>query len=86
MTRSEAELKMIDIQIESLTKQVEEQTTAMMRRAEEMKDAAGRGYDLTCHAANVSSVATELAVLSARLDTLTQTRRMIRDIVSIDVA
>ena len=86
MTRSEAELKMIDIDIESLTKQVEEQAATMMRRAEEMKDAAGRGYDLTCHATNVSSAATELAVLSARLDTLTQTRKVIRNIVRIDVA
>jgi len=75
MTRHEAELMMIESDIENLTQQMSSQTDWMMRQAEEMKQAVERGYDLTCHASNLTSAATELAVMSARLDTLHRAKK-----------
>lgn len=75
MTRQEAELLMIEDDINSLKASIKRETEWLMRQATEMKQGAEHGYDLTCHASNVTSAAIELATISARLDSLNRARK-----------
>ena len=70
MTRSEAQEMLIGNEIKAVQSQIASQTDRMMRFAEEMQQAVERGYDLSCPASHLSSVATELACLGARLAAL----------------
>jgi malonyl CoA-acyl carrier protein transacylase len=81
MTRQEHEAMIINEDIKNIEKQMASQVEWLMRQAEEMKQGVERGYDLGCHANNVSSAATELAIMAARLDSLKRIQKTFHEAV-----
>ena len=80
MTRSDAQEMLIGNEIKAVQSRIASQTDRMMRFAEEMQQAVERGYDLSCPASNLSSVATDLACLGARLEALRHAEQAMREI------
>ena len=72
---------LIGNEIKAVQSRIASQTDRMMRMAEEMQQAVERGYDLFCPASNLSSAATDLACLGARLNALKHAEEAMREIV-----
>jgi hypothetical protein len=85
MTRSEAQEMLIGAEIKAVRSQIASQTDRMMRMAEEMQQAVERGYGLSCPASNLTSVATDLACLGARLEALQHAEKSMREIEAFTV-
>ena len=71
---------LIGNEIKAVQSRIASQTDRIMRMAEEMQQAVERGYDLFCPASNLTSVATDLACLSARLNALKHAEESMREI------
>lgn len=67
MTRLEVETMMLKSDIESTREKMQQAAEWLTRRTAEMVDAIDHGYDLSCHAGNVTSAAADLAKLGERL-------------------
>jgi hypothetical protein len=67
MTRLEAETMILKSDIESVQESMQRAAEFLERRTAEMVEAIKHGYDLSCHAGNVTSAAADLAKLGERL-------------------
>lgn len=70
MTRLEAEMGLLNSDIEDVREDMKRAAERLTRRTAEMVDAIALGYNLSCHACNVNSAAADLAKLGERLEGL----------------